>query len=450
MSAFTIEVESGTSVKLPTAGKYCDRDIVVAATEGSGGYEEGFADGKQAEYNRLVDPAKIIEKTVSGSVIRVDDVSEIPHKCTVSVDKDASVSVCGKNLFDGYWESGYISIYTGADAAGSDCIRTGYIPLIPGVTYYFSVHKGRNYYPITYDKDKVFMQCMGLKADSFFFKAQENERYLRLCQYGSAEVDESIRLEIGSTATAYEPYQCTTHAISAGQTIEVDSICPTMTLFADNDATITFGYHKSWGMQAEYDRFWDAYQDSGNRTNYHSAFAGKGWTDDTYNPKYPLKVAGTYAENMFFQSEISETEIDVDFSESTAAPGCFRDSKIRRIKLFDSSGLNNSTSALNWTFASRILEQLTLICKEGTPYNNTFYQCYGLKELTIAGGVISKSINFQWSDLLSDASVQSVIDHLKDLTGATAQTITFHADVGAKLTDAQKATITAKSWTLVY
>lgn len=34
--SFNIEVESGTSVRLKTAGKYCDRDIVVTATGGGG------------------------------------------------------------------------------------------------------------------------------------------------------------------------------------------------------------------------------------------------------------------------------------------------------------------------------------------------------------------------------------------------------------------------------
>lgn len=35
--SFNIEVEGGTSVRLPTAGKYCPQDIVVTATGGSGG-----------------------------------------------------------------------------------------------------------------------------------------------------------------------------------------------------------------------------------------------------------------------------------------------------------------------------------------------------------------------------------------------------------------------------
>ena len=37
MSAFNIEVAGGSSVRLPTAGKYCDRDIVITATGSASG-----------------------------------------------------------------------------------------------------------------------------------------------------------------------------------------------------------------------------------------------------------------------------------------------------------------------------------------------------------------------------------------------------------------------------
>jgi hypothetical protein len=43
--SFNIEVEGGTSVRLPTAGKYCDRDIVITATGGGGG---GDSDSEEA------------------------------------------------------------------------------------------------------------------------------------------------------------------------------------------------------------------------------------------------------------------------------------------------------------------------------------------------------------------------------------------------------------------
>lgn len=44
MSAFNIEVAGGSSVRLPTAGKYCDRDIIVTATGGGGGGGISFDD----------------------------------------------------------------------------------------------------------------------------------------------------------------------------------------------------------------------------------------------------------------------------------------------------------------------------------------------------------------------------------------------------------------------
>ena len=39
MSEFNIEVQGGSSVRLPTAGKYCDRDIIVTASGGGGGVD---------------------------------------------------------------------------------------------------------------------------------------------------------------------------------------------------------------------------------------------------------------------------------------------------------------------------------------------------------------------------------------------------------------------------
>ena len=39
MSEFNIEVQGGSSVRLPTAGKYCEKDIIVTAS-GGGGTEE--------------------------------------------------------------------------------------------------------------------------------------------------------------------------------------------------------------------------------------------------------------------------------------------------------------------------------------------------------------------------------------------------------------------------
>lgn len=43
--SFNVEVQGGSSVRLPTAGKYCDRDIVITATGGGGGGDPTLPNG---------------------------------------------------------------------------------------------------------------------------------------------------------------------------------------------------------------------------------------------------------------------------------------------------------------------------------------------------------------------------------------------------------------------
>ena len=43
------------------------------------------------------------------------------------------------------------------------------------------------------------------------------------------------------------------------------------------------------GVKSEYDRFWDVYQENGNMTYYAYAFAGVGWTQSVFKPKYNIE-----------------------------------------------------------------------------------------------------------------------------------------------------------------
>lgn len=52
------------------------------------------------------------------------------------------------------------------------------------------------------------------------------------------------------------------------------------------------------------------------------------------------------------------------------------------------------------------------------------------------------------SNLLTDESIQNIIDALAELTGEETYKISFHTDVLAKLTKEQIAQITAKNWTV--
>ena len=83
-----------------------------------------------------------------------------------------------------------------------------------------------------------------------------------------------------------------------------------------------------------------------------------------------------------------------------------------------------------------------------TNVNSMLTYCYALKDVRFKPNTLSLSISIAHSPLLSAESRQSIVDGLADLTDSTTQTITFHKDVKAKLTDTQIATITNKNWTL--
>lgn len=61
MSEFNIEVQGGSSVRLPTAGKYCDRDIVVTASGGS-----------TEEIENLIDESGVLESTDGTATEKVE------------------------------------------------------------------------------------------------------------------------------------------------------------------------------------------------------------------------------------------------------------------------------------------------------------------------------------------------------------------------------------------
>lgn len=185
------------------------------------------------------------------------------------------------------------------------------------------------------------------------------------------------------------------------------------------------GYSQGFedGKQTEYDAFWDVYQENGTRATYINAFYYKYWDSTTYNPKYDIVVTGN-ASNAFAYSRITDTTVDIDISNA-----------------------NNITALFQ--SCERLITIRKLIVSEATPFvSTTFSGCKALVDITIEG-TIGVSISFPDSPKLSGASVQSIIDALKDLTGQTGQKLTLNATVVDKMTQEQKDAITAKNWTLV-
>ena len=211
----------------------------------------------------------------------------------------------------------------------------------------------------------------------------------------------------------------------------------------DTDAAYQQGVED--GKQAEYDRFWDAYQQNGKLNNYSMAFAGNGWTDENFNPKYDLIV--TNANSMFHSSNITGHEkiLSADFSKCTNFGLAFIYSAIEEFGVIDFASASSLTQTFQFAEARKIAK---LIFYEKNVLSSpwTFSMDY-LTEVTFEG-TIASSISLQWSPLNRE-SILSCFSVLSDT--ATGKTASFQKTAvnAAFTTDEWNALVATKSnWTI--
>ncbi|MBR5272428.1 MAG: hypothetical protein IKU25_03420 [Clostridia bacterium] len=181
------------------------------------------------------------------------------------------------------------------------------------------------------------------------------------------------------------------------------------------------------GKKREYDTFWDSYQNKGKKKTYMLAFAGEGWTNTTFKPKYDINV--TYGYMTFRNSQITadlvelceELGITLDFTGCTDFTQTFFNSKFRRIGEIDAS----SASALVSTFASAgivTIDKLKLKNDGTQTFSSSFLSCENLANIQIEGK-IGNSINFAASPL-SAKSIASVVGALSPTV--SGKSVTFN------------------------
>lgn len=190
------------------------------------------------------------------------------------------------------------------------------------------------------------------------------------------------------------------------------------------------------GAKAERQAFWNVFQNKGDQRDYFWAFGNNKFDNNTYNPIYPLNclVNGEQSSNCMYRENKKLTDTKVEIIASTKnVTYCF---------------LNAS--------ALETIRKLTVY--ETTVFTQTFDGCESLKHINFSG-TIGKSISFKSSPYLTTGkegeildgepsnSVQSIIDHLADLTGKTKQTLTLNTQV--KVSEEQIAKINSLNWSLV-
>ena len=177
------------------------------------------------------------------------------------------------------------------------------------------------------------------------------------------------------------------------------------------------------GKQAEYDRFWDVYQDNGNRTNYSYSFSQSGWTDETFKPKYDIRIVDMGCNATFQYSQMTniaqtlrECEVELDTSDGTYFQQMFQNCKTIELPTID---MRKATAA-GYAFqqCTPLVKIEKLIFSETTPTPNTmFNNCKALADVVFEG-VIAQSLNLQWCPLSRD-SLTSLVNILSPSATAT-------------------------------
>lgn len=221
------------------------------------------------------------------------------------------------------------------------------------------------------------------------------------------------------------------------------------------DTTAAYEQGVADGKQAEYDDFWDAVQVNGTRKAYAFVFAGAGWTEKNFKPKYDMRVAnGQY---MFRYSQINADLVEIlekqgvvlDFSGVTNTDRIFADAKFTRIGVVDFSNV----TTINTTFAntSTLVTVDKIILKDdgSNTFSTAFTNLNALENITFEGVIGKNGISFQWSNKLTHDSLVSIINALQDKTGDTSGTVwkvTIGSTNYAKLTTEDLKNIQAKGW----
>lgn len=141
----------------------------------------------------------------------------------------------------------------------------------------------------------------------------------------------------------------------------------------------------------------------------------------------------------------------IDFYIDTANATRFYQTFMHCYNLKSIVGINTSNATnvyemFKYCYALEMIQEpLDFSKATDKDFTGVFISCSKLITVRFVPNCIAKEIRVD-SPVLSDESIQSIVDGLADLTGGTTQTLTLNALVIAKLTEAQIATITSKNW----
>ena len=281
----------------------------------TGGSEEAYEQGRQD----VIAESKYIEKSATGTFITLTDVSEVSHK--VKVFGNGEVDVYGKNLFDISADTRFTEQSDGSYVNNVTLLNDKRTFVLPYntyiVSYDISCPVGKNARMEFTLGDGTTVSTFTTSTGDFVHVEKTITGEIVNWYFGYASrplegelIIKNVQIEVGSTATAYEP--CNKQTITATPMgTEVSSICPKMTFIADEE--IKVDYYSSYGMAEKERAMWNAFTDYGKRNSFGRAFSYSDYTGYTI-PSGLCKPTQTIGE-LFYAYKGTELPRGVDCSE---------------------------------------------------------------------------------------------------------------------------------------
>lgn len=383
-------------------------------------------------------------KKGTGRVL-IDYINEKEHNIEVQLSSDTitdfsgiTVKVTGKNL----WNKDYAS-----DINNWDFTRNPYYPLfaipIPrgshiSISYSNDLEPGLSMPTIRILNDRVNLDSVYgylysntnadyIHNDITFFS---NTDYLWICVYNilsysdtwldtfMTNIGNHLQIEVSVLATDYEPYFENIYEANAEGVVEnVVSSTQTKYLICDNEEVdIAATYYTI--SDASWHRYWDNFQNYGNKTSYYYHFYGSSWNDYNFKPKYDIIPVGNN-QSAFSNAGFTDLNklvkyagITVDTSQVT--DGMYMFSSMKHCKYLPPIDCYSMTSMANMFMYDTLLEDLELLNIQSTlkfgQWNSPFMYCESLKNVNLVNCQLSGPyIIFTNSKLLTLKSLKNII-----------------------------------------
>jgi hypothetical protein len=190
------------------------------------------------------------------------------------------------------------------------------------------------------------------------------------------------------------------------------------------------------GKKAEYDNFWDSFQDYGNRTRYSNIVEyTTGWAEWFY-PKYDMKPtvmdffareSKTYSDGTLLDSveRLNECGVKLDLSECTSASYIFYNATISHLPELDLRNVKQA-SISSYLFG-RYIETIDNFIFDGEKsHTSTFQNATNLKDIVFTG-TLKTTLTMQHCKALSKQSIESLFNCLATDTSGLTVTLSKQA-----------------------